>query len=116
MPFRRNMENDPEIEHIAEVARQVLMGSWEYDLQSIDYFRMMVRLRERFQDKFRFLLRLIFTPSVGRWSTVRLPACLFPLYRGIRVFRLTAKFLAGVRTLQPSESRSRNACRLFDIE
>jgi hypothetical protein len=56
---------------------------------------LMVGLRERFQDQFRFLLRLIFTPSVGEWSTVRLPACLFPLYHGIRVFRLIARFLAG---------------------
>jgi hypothetical protein len=95
MPFRRNLENDPEIERIAEVAQRVLMESSEYDAQSIDYFCLIVRLRERFLDKFRFLLRLIFTPSVGEWSTVRLPASLFPLYRGIRLFRLMARFLAG---------------------
>jgi hypothetical protein len=95
MPFFKNMENDPAIDRVAEVAKQVLVGSSEYDAQSIDYFRLMVGLRERFQDQSRFLLRLIFTPSIGEWSTVRLPACLFPLYRGIRVFRLIARFLAG---------------------
>ena len=109
MPFLKNMENDPAIERLAEVAQQVLMGSAEYDTQSIDYFRLMVGLRERFQDQFRFLLRLIFTPSVGEWSTVRLPACLFPLYHGIRVFRLMARFLAGAfgnRRRNPTRGQS----------
>ena len=105
-PFRKSMENDPEIEYLAEAARQVLSGSADYDAQSIDYFRLMVRLRERFQDRFRFLFRLIFTPSVGEWSTVRLPAWLFPLYRGIRVFRLMARFLSGA-----VGDRRRNLCQ-----
>jgi hypothetical protein len=94
-PFRRSMENDREIEHLAEMARQVLIGNADYNAQSSDYFGLMVRFRERFQDKFRVLFRLIFTPGVGEWSTVRLPAWLFPLYRGIRLFRLMARFLAG---------------------
>jgi hypothetical protein len=94
-PFRRSMENDREIEHLAEMARQVLIGNADYNAQSSDYFGLMVRFRERFQDKFRVLFRLIFTPGVGEWSRVRLPAWLFPLYRGIRLFRLMARFLAG---------------------
>jgi hypothetical protein len=105
-PFRKSMENDPEIKYLAEAARQVLIGSADYNAQSIDYFGLMVRLRERFQDRFRFLFRLIFTPSVGEWSTVRLPAWLFPLYRGVRVFRLMARFLSGA-----VGDRRRNLCR-----
>jgi hypothetical protein len=93
-PFRKGTENDPEIDYLTQAARQVLISSADYSTQSIDYFALMVRLRERFQDRFRFLLRLIVTPSVGEWSTVRLPAWLFPLYRGIRVFRLMARFFA----------------------
>jgi hypothetical protein len=93
--FRRSMENDREIEPLAEMARQVLIGNADYNAQSSDYFGLMVRFRERFRDKFRILFRLIFTPGVGEWSTVRLPAWLFPLYRGIRLFRLMARFLAG---------------------
>ena len=93
--FRKSKKNDPEIEHIAGEARQVLLGSADHDVQSIDYFRLMVRLRERFRDRFRFLARLTFTPSVGEWSTVRLPARLFPLYRAIRVLRLMSRFLTG---------------------
>ena len=92
MQFRRN---DSEIECLAEAGRQLLIGSSEYNVESIDYFRLMVRLRERFQDKFRFLARLIFTPSVGEWSTIRLSGWLFPLYRGIRLIRLMTRFLAG---------------------
>jgi hypothetical protein len=95
VPVPAQFRNDPEIHCLAEAARQMLIGSSECNAQSFDYFRLMMRLRERFQDKFRFLVRLTFTPSVGEWSTVRLPACLFPLYRGIRVFRLMARFLAG---------------------
>jgi len=105
-PFRKSMENDPEIEYLAEAARQVLIGSADYNAQSIDYFGLMVRLRERFQDRFRFLFRLIFTPSVGEWSTVRFPAWLFPLYRGVRVFRLMARFISGA-----VGGRRRNLCR-----
>jgi len=93
--FRKSKKNDPEIEYIAGEARQVLVGSADHDVQSIDYFRLMVRLRERFRDRFRFLARLTFTPSVGEWSTVRLPARLFPLYRAIRVLRLMSRFLTG---------------------
>jgi hypothetical protein len=104
--FRKSMENDPEIEHLAETARRVLIGNADYDAQSSDYFGLMVRFRERFQDKFRVLFRLIFTPGVGEWSAVRLPAWLFPLYRGIRLFRLIARFIAGA-----FENGRRNLCR-----
>jgi len=96
LPFRRSMKNDdPDTECLADVARQVLIGSSDYNFQSIEYFMVMLRLRERLQDRFRFLVRLIFTPSKGEWLTVRLPAQLFLLYRVIRVFRLVAKFLTG---------------------
>ena len=105
-PFRKSMENDPEIEHLAETARRVLIGNADYDAQSSDYFGLMVRFRERFQDKFRVLFRLIFTPGVGEWSAVRLPAWLFPLYRGIRLFRLIARFIAGA-----FGNGRRNLCR-----
>jgi len=48
-------------------------------------------LRERARDKLRFLFRLAFTPSIGEWEVVRLPAPLFPLYRIIRLFRLAGR-------------------------
>ena len=55
----------------------------------------MIALRERWRDKFRFLWRLLWTPSVGEWEAVRLPKILFPLYSFVRLLRL-AKRAAGV--------------------
>jgi hypothetical protein len=63
--------------------------------QSLEYFRLMLRLRERLSDKARFTARLALTPSVGEWSAIRLPALLFPLYRGVRIFRLAARILGS---------------------
>ena len=67
----------------------------EYNTESTAYFRLMLRLRERRQDQFRFLWRLVFTPSVSEWSAIRLPAALFPLYRVVRFFRLMGKMNAS---------------------
>lgn len=58
------------------------------DTDSIRYFREVVELRERASDRGRFLARLLTTPSIGEWETIRLPAPLFPLYRVVRLFRL----------------------------
>lgn len=62
--------------------------------ESITYFRAIARLRERWSDKARFLARLALTPSVNEWETVRLPDKLFPMYRGVRAFRLIKRFAA----------------------
>ena len=64
----------------------------EYSTESISYFRLMMRLRERRWDRVRFLWRLVFTPGVGEWSAIRLPGPLFPLYRVVRLFRLLGRF------------------------
>jgi Uncharacterised nucleotidyltransferase len=63
--------------------------------QQISYFRLMVRLRERRADQFRFLSRLTFTPGPGEWEVMRLPKGLFPLYRVVRLVRLAARFGRG---------------------
>jgi hypothetical protein len=69
-----------------------------YSTESVGYFRLMLRLRERASDKARFASRLALTPGIGEWSTVRLPAPLFPLYRGIRLFRLAARVFSASAT------------------
>jgi hypothetical protein len=68
-----------------------LAAADEYSSESLRYFRLMLGLRERARDKLRFLFRLAFTPSIGEWEVVRLPAPLFPLYRIIRLFRLAGR-------------------------
>ncbi len=88
-----NQREDAETEALCDRIQRHIPESEEYNTESSDYFRLMLLLRERWSDRLRFALRLLFTPSVGEWSVVRLPACLFPLYRVIRIFRVTGRFL-----------------------
>ena len=71
----------------------MLSQTSEYNTESADYFRLMLRLRERHQDKIRFLVRLATTPSTGEWSAVRLPPPLFSLYPAVRLLRLAGRAL-----------------------
>ena len=64
-----------------------------YDVESLDYFRLMVRLRERPIDRMRFVSRLALTPGPSEWAAVRIPEALFPLYRVVRVFRLAGRLV-----------------------
>jgi hypothetical protein len=65
--------------------------SAQQNVESLSYFRLMMRLRERRADRIRFLRRLAFTPGPGEWKSVRLPARLFPLYRLVRLWRLATR-------------------------
>lgn len=72
---------------IAEyLAKDVTVG-----VESLAYFRWMMRLRERRTDQMRFMSRLIFTAGPGEWDVVQLPKPLFPLYRFVRLGRLAAR-------------------------
>ena len=64
-----------------------------FNVESLAYFRLMMRLRERPADRRRFLQRLVLTPGPGEWQAVRLPAPLFPLYRLVRISRLAARLV-----------------------
>jgi putative nucleotidyltransferase-like protein len=63
-----------------------------YEEHKISYFRLMLRLRERRVDRFRFLTRLTFTPGPGEWEALHLPKLLFPLYRVVRMARLATRW------------------------
>jgi hypothetical protein len=90
-----NLPDDPQANGLAEkIARTIIAGNG-IDVESLDYFRLMVRLRERKADQLRFLSRLAFTPGPGEWSAVRLPRALFPLYRLVRISRLAARVVSG---------------------
>ncbi len=74
-----------------EVTPSIISGiAWEE--HKLDYFRLMMRLRERRRDRLRFLARLAFTPGPGEWQAMKLPRALSPLYRAVRVARLAARF------------------------
>jgi Uncharacterised nucleotidyltransferase len=90
---------DREIEPLCDRIARGIPNSEEYNTESLGYFRLMLRLRERPSDRVRFVMRLLFTPGPGEWEVLRLPAFLFPLYRVIRLFRVAGRFLhlSGVR-------------------
>jgi hypothetical protein len=92
-PLQAQMQEDGEIASLADEILPIIARSEEYDTESIPYFRLMMRLRERWQDRVRFLWRLMVTPSMGEWSAIRLPAPLFPFYRLVRLCRLVGRFI-----------------------
>jgi len=90
------VQKDDSIEKLANEILHIIGGVSDYDPESISYFWLMIRVRERWRDRIKFLWRLIFTPSVGEWSAIRLPSRLFPLYRVVRIFRLVSRFFPKV--------------------
>lgn len=72
------------------IGAQLIQGS-SFNVESWQYFRAELELRERRRDQARFLWRLALTPGPSEWKSVHLPAPLFPLYRLIRLSRLAAR-------------------------
>jgi hypothetical protein len=70
-----------------------IVGTSAFNVESLAYFRLMMRLRERPADRLRFLTRLALTPGPSEWAAVRLPGFLSPLYRLVRLSRLAAKLV-----------------------
>jgi hypothetical protein len=83
---------DEETSRLTQRVSSMLAASEAYDTESLAYFGLMTRLRERLADRLRFLWRLAFTPSAGEWTAIRLPGPLFPLYRFVRIVRLIRRF------------------------
>jgi putative nucleotidyltransferase-like protein len=86
--IQEHLQEDPSTMTLANEIVRIIERSTHYDTDSIPYFRLMLRLRERWQDRARLLWRLTFTPSVSEWSAVQLPKPLHPLYRLVRLLRL----------------------------
>jgi hypothetical protein len=74
----------------SEFAERLARGA-AYDFESTEYFRRILKLRERRCDRWRYLWRLVWTPGTGDIAAVRLPGALFPLYRIVRIGRLIGK-------------------------
>lgn len=87
----RALPKDAEAEKLVREIVPQLATENRSDAESAAYFRLMLRLRERVSDRFRFLARLIFTPGPGEWNALRLPEPLFPIYRLVRLSRLAAR-------------------------
>jgi hypothetical protein len=91
-------ENLPKDRGAAELANEIqpcIFSETAFNIESLSYFRLMMRLRERPADRRRFLRRLVLTPGPSEWRTVHLPQPLFPLYRLIRLSRLAARLVSG---------------------
>ena len=82
-------------EGLASDIRDRMSRAQEPATESIRYFRSMMNLRERWQDRMRFAWRLAFTPSVSEWQAVSLSNRLFPVYRVVRVLRLAQRGWRG---------------------
>ena len=76
----------------SEFAVRLARGA-TYNFESTEYFRLILKLRERRGDRLRYLWRLVWTPGAGEIAAVRLPEALFPLYRIVRIGRLLRKLV-----------------------
>ena len=88
----RGLPEDSVAPALADEIHAYVVAENAYNTDSLAYFRLMMRLRERPADRRRFLQRLVLTPGLNEWNAVRLPRALFPLYRLIRLSRLAARF------------------------
>jgi hypothetical protein len=79
-------------QRLARAFELKLTRSAETASESLRYFRTMLKIRERWQDRLRFSWRLAVTPSVGEWNLLAIPDSLFPLYRCLRAIRLLRRF------------------------
>lgn len=83
-----HLDADSQAASLANEIETHLTAPRDFDVESVAYFRMMLRLRENGRDRMRFLRRLIWTPGPGEWAALRLPDALFPFYRVVRLWRL----------------------------
>jgi Uncharacterised nucleotidyltransferase len=93
--IQKRLQDDPSTTVLAHEILRIIERNTHYNTESISYFRLMMRLRERWRDQARFLWRLTFTPSVSEWNTVRLPRPVHPLYRLVRLFRLAKRLTSA---------------------
>jgi hypothetical protein len=90
-PAQSLINADPEVAHLGEAFAARLARGATYDFESTEYFRLILKLRERSADQMRYMWRLLWTPGEGDMAAIKLPEALFPLYRGVRAVRLFRK-------------------------
>jgi hypothetical protein len=92
-PAQEIVDGDSIMRNLGEEFAARLARSATYDFESTEYFRWILKLRERRRDRARYLWRLAWTPGESDLAAVRLPEALFPFYRAVRVVRLMRKFV-----------------------
>jgi hypothetical protein len=89
------LEHDSHSQPLAqELLANVVTGAGRFDNETVPYFAMFAKLRERWRDRARMVVRLALTPGSSEWSMVSLPQRLFPLYVLVRAFRLLRRVLS----------------------
>jgi hypothetical protein len=92
-PAEEMITADPRVPALGiEFAERLARGA-TYNFESTEYFRLILKLRERRADRLRYLWRLVWTPGAGEIAAVRLPEALFPFYRIVRIGRLMRKLV-----------------------
>jgi Uncharacterised nucleotidyltransferase len=89
---------DREVALLGKQCRARLSHAAGYSLESSEYFRQILKLRERSRDRRRYLWRLVWTPGPGEIAAVPLPEVLFPLYHVVRIGRLLRRASPGAST------------------
>jgi hypothetical protein len=92
-PAEEMIAADRAVEALGVEFGERLVRGAAYDFESTEYFLLILKLRERRGDRLRYLWRLFWTPGAGEIAAVRLPEALFPLYRIVRMGRLTRRLL-----------------------
>ncbi len=90
-PAEEMMVADPRVPALGSKFAERLARGATYNFESTEYFRLILKLRERRGDRLRYVWRLVWTPGAGEVAAVRLPERLFPLYRVVRLLRLMRK-------------------------
>src|SRR5258708_18306902 len=72
----------------SEFAARLARGA-TYDFESTEYFRLILKLRERRGDRWRYLWRLVWTPGAGEVAAGRLSGAPFSILRRVRVGPMT---------------------------
>ena len=98
-PAQEMVASDPRVPVLGREFSGRLARGATYDFESTEYFRLILELRERRGDRWRYLWRLIWTPSSGEVAAVQLPEALFPLYRIVRICRLARKVLVNRKSI-----------------
>jgi len=80
--------SDPSVPGLGQEFTDRLASNATYNFESTEYFRLILKLRERPADRTRYLWRLLSTPGQGDLDVIHLPEPLFPLYRVVRLARL----------------------------
>ena len=79
---------DPSVPALGQEFAERLACGATYNFESTEYFRRILKLRERQADRAKYLWRLLSTPGQGDLAAVKLPESMFPLYRIVRLARL----------------------------